>query len=143
MCATEIAFYDSLNRSTMGRIAFINLETMSSLKSASTITEHAPSNTSPLSHLHDVTTAYSINIPDAYRRLHAISEDGSVHKGAPALCEIWQRLPYWWGLDMFVRKIPGVLPLTSTLYEFFAARRIKWRQSLSSDIACSMRKNKI
>ena len=137
MCSREIAFYDRINRNSMSRIAFINLEKISPLDNSVggvdgvEARDHVP-------HLQQLTKAYDINIPSAYRRLHALREDGSVHTSANAFCEIWQRLPYWSMLEVFVRNTPGVLPLAGMIYEFFAAKRIKWRLSLSPDIACSM-----
>jgi predicted DCC family thiol-disulfide oxidoreductase YuxK len=145
LCAREIAFYDRLNRNSSSRIAFINLEVISPLTTIITATHldkniNIPTTLFP-SHLQQLTHAYDINIPAAYRRLHALREDGTLHISAHAFCEIWQRLPYWRILETFVQNIPGVLPMADVIYEFFAAKRIKWRQSLSPTIACSM-KNK-
>jgi predicted DCC family thiol-disulfide oxidoreductase YuxK len=133
LCSREIAFYDKLNRTSMGKIAFVNLEKIRPLPTATVM-----SSTDDSSPLQQLTTAYDIDVPAAYRRLHALREDGSVHISAHAFCEIWQRLPYWHVLERIVRRSPGVLPLAGIIYEFFAARRIQWRMGLSSDVACSM-----
>jgi hypothetical protein len=128
----------------MPRVAFINLEAINTLappSDASTTTTPATTTIPRDESLHleqQLTNAYAINIPDAYRRLHAVREDGTIHTSVHALCEIWQRLPYWRALAHVVRNTPGVLPLAGVIYEFFAAKRIKWRQGLSSGSACSI-----
>lgn len=133
LCSREIAFYNKINRNSEANIAFINLEEISPLSDG----DDKMSNTSS-SRLKELTTKYNISVPAAYRRIHALGEDGSVHTSAKALCEIWTRLNYWWILGLFMRKIPGVLPLADSIYEFFAEKRFKWRQQLPSSVACSL-----
>jgi len=135
LCSREIAFYDRINRNSTSRIAFINLEQISPLlNNTANIAEQQHS--SP--HLQQLAEVYDIHVPSAYRRLHALREDGSVHVSAHAFCEIWERLPYWRMLEVIVRNTPGVLPLACKIYEFFASKRMKWRLSLSPNVACSL-----
>lgn len=133
LCSREIALYDRINRNSTSRIAFINLEHIHPLtNTAGAVQQQSPR------HLQQLTEAYTINIPSAYRRLHALREDGSVLTSAHALCEVWERLPYWRVLGVSVKHIPGALPLASKIYEYFSSKRMKWRLSLSSDVACSL-----
>ena len=141
ICSREIAFYDRLNRSHTSQIAFVNLENikpLSSITDSKTMINNNENNNP--STLEELTMTYKINIPLAYRRLHALREDGSVHVSANAFCEIWQRLPYWGFMNNLVKTIPGAITVADMIYGYLAEKRIKWRQSLLPGKACSLGK---
>lgn len=142
MCRKEIGYYERLNRSSVPspRIGFVNLDTVHAgivgCASGSSGSVTMATATATAVHLLE---AYNIDIPQAFRRMHVLTEAGAVVKNAEAFVEIWARLPYWKALVPPIKYIPGVIPVANLLYDRFAEKRLMWRKNLPEVQTCSLK----
>lgn len=61
---------------------------------------------------------------DGLRALHALDENGGMHKGVDAFIVIWAQLSRWRLLALFV-SLPGIHFMAAFLYKHFANWRFK------------------
>jgi predicted DCC family thiol-disulfide oxidoreductase YuxK len=78
----------------------------------------------------DITTnisaieAIGVQYTEGLKLLHAQDTQGKLHVGVDAFLLIWQHIPRWKILGMFV-QLPFVRPVASMTYRAFAAWRFK------------------
>jgi len=66
-----------------------------------------------------------IKYEDAMRLMH-VKDDSGIHQvGLEAVLTLWDRLPYYRRFAQVIRRIPGIHPLLSNIYELTAKHRMK------------------
>ena len=71
--------------------------------------------------------AYGIRYTDAMARFHVLDAEGRWHVGIRGFLRLWQVLPGYRWLAVFIAAVPGMTPLMHWLYERFAAWHFRRR----------------
>lgn len=67
---------------------------------------------------------HNIDLVDALMELHAIDDNGKLHKGLDGFIIIWQHLK-WFKILSYLVRMPGAYSTTAIAYRAFTKRRFR------------------